>query len=79
MTMFVTKELNALTYLFQDREPSQLVQEQLRLEYVNLEATLLRGKVLRDFSKDRVAYIAQSPIGENDNNLGYLLSVHFFY
>jgi hypothetical protein len=74
MTMFVTKELNAMTHLFQDREPSQSVQEQLRLEYVNLEATLLRGKVLRDFSKDRVAYIAQSSIGENDNNLGYLFA-----
>ena len=74
MTMFVTKELNAMTRLFQDREPSQSVQEQLRLEYVNLEATLLRGKVLRDFSKDRVAYIAQSSIGENDNNLGYLFA-----
>lgn len=74
MTMFVTKELNAMTRLFQDREPSQSVQEQLRLEYVNLEATLLRGKVLRDFSKDSVAYIAQSSIGENDNNLGYLFA-----
>ncbi|ENW79898.1 hypothetical protein F909_03002 [Acinetobacter sp. ANC 3929] len=74
MTMFVTKELNAMTQLFQSREPSQSVQEQLRLEYVNLEATLLRGKVLRDFSKEKVAYIAQAPIAGNDNNLGYLFA-----
>ena len=55
--MFVTKELNAITQLFQDGEVSQAVQEQLYLEYVNLEATLLRGKVLRDFSKEKLTYI----------------------
>jgi len=42
MTMFVTEELNAMIRLFKDSLPSQSVQEQLRLEYVNLEATLLR-------------------------------------
>ena len=72
--MFVTKELNAITQLFQDGEVSQAVQEQLHLDYVNLEATLLRGKVLRDFSKEKVAYIVQAKIEENDNNLGYLFA-----
>ena len=74
MTMFITKELNALTQLFQSKVPSQAVQQQLSLEYVNLEATLLRGKVLRDFSKEKVAYIAQAEIVENDNNLAYLFA-----
>ena len=74
MTMFITKELNALTQLFQSKVPSQAVQQQLNLEYVNLEATLLRGKVLRDFSKEKVAYIAQAEIVENDNNLAYLFA-----
>ena len=72
--MFVTKELNAITQLFQDGEVSQAVQEQLYLEYVNLEATLLRGKVLRDFSKEKLTYIVQAKIEENDNNLGYLFA-----
>lgn len=74
MTMFITKELNALTQLFQSKVPSQTVQQQLGLEYVNLEATLLRGKVLRDFSKEKVAYIVQAEIVENDNNLAYLFA-----
>jgi len=74
MTMFITKELNALTQLFQSKVPSQAVQQQLSLEYVNLEATLLRGKVLRDFSKEKVAYIAQAEIVGNDNNLAYLFA-----
>ncbi len=72
--MFVTKELNAITQLFQDGEVSQAVQEQLYLEYVNLEATLLRGKVLRDFSKEKLTYIVQSKIEENDHHLGYLFA-----
>ncbi|WP_343621913.1 hypothetical protein [Acinetobacter proteolyticus] len=72
--MFITKELNAMIQLFQANVPSQAVQQQLSLEYVNLEATLLRGKVLRDFSKEKVAYIAQAEIVENDNNLAYLFA-----
>ncbi|MCH7337214.1 hypothetical protein [Acinetobacter sp. NIPH 2699] len=72
--MFVTKELNAITQLFTDRAPSQSVQKQLALEYVNLEATLLRAKVLRDFSKEKVTYIAQAKITVNDNNLAYLFA-----
>ncbi|MGV0886076.1 hypothetical protein V6760_04280 [Acinetobacter venetianus] len=72
--MFITKELNSIMQLFNGVAPSQSVQEQLQFEYVNLEATLLRAKVLRDFSKDQVVYIAQAKIDENDNNLGYLFA-----
>lgn len=74
LIMFVTPELYALTRLFQGKIPSQSVQEQLHLEYVNLEATLLRGKVLRDFSKDKVTYIAQAKIVENNRHLGYVFA-----
>lgn len=74
MTMFVTKQLNAMTRIFKEITPSQSVQKQLALEYVNLEATLLRAKVLRDFSKEKIAYIAQAKIAQNDNNLAYLFA-----
>lgn len=74
LIMFITPELNALTQLFQGKAPSQSVQEQLQLEYVNLEATLLRGKVLRDFSKDKVTYIAQARIAKNEGHLGYVFA-----
>ncbi len=74
LIMFVTPELYALTRLFQGKIPSQSVQEQLHLEYVNLEATLLRGKVLRDFSKNKVTYIAQAKIVENNRHLGYVFA-----
>ena len=72
--MFITKELNAMTQLFKETAPSQSVQQQLALEYVNLEATLLRAKVLRDFSTEKIVYIAQAQIAQNDNNLGYLFA-----
>lgn len=71
LIMFVTPELYVLTRLFLGKTPSQSVQEQLHLDYVNLEATLLRAKVLRNFSKDKVTYIVQAQIAENDRHLGY--------
>ncbi|MGQ4613073.1 hypothetical protein ACUIJ1_09220 [Acinetobacter junii] len=52
--MFVTKELNAMTAVFEGSMPSSLIKEELQLEYVNLEATLLRAKVLRNFAKEKV-------------------------
>ncbi|WP_213065086.1 hypothetical protein [Acinetobacter haemolyticus] len=72
--MFVTQELNVITQLFQEQQPSELIQQTLCFEYVNLEATLLRAKVLRSFSKARIVYIAQARIAKNDNNLGYLFA-----
>lgn len=41
---------------------------------VNLEATLLRAKVLREFSIDKVQYIAQSAIQTEQASLGYLFA-----
>lgn len=72
--MFETKELNAITQIFQSSEPSQSIQAQLHFEYVNLEATLLRAKVLRGFAKEKVIYIAQAQIHDNDQNLAYLFA-----
>jgi len=72
--MFETKELNAITQIFQSSEPSQSIQAQLHFEYVNLEATLLRAKVLRGFAKEKVTYIAQAQIHDNDQNLAYLFA-----
>ncbi len=73
-SMFVTKELNAMTAVFEDSMPSSLIKEELQLEYVNLEATLLRAKVLRNFAKEKVTYIVQTQIYENDQNLAYLFA-----
>jgi hypothetical protein len=72
--MFVTKELNAMTAVFEGSMPSSLIKEELQLEYVNLEATLLRAKVLRNFAKEKVTYIVQTQIYENDQNLAYLFA-----
>lgn len=74
ISMFETKELNAITQIFQSSEPSQSIQAQLHFEYVNLEATLLRAKVLRGFAKEKVTYIAQAQIHDNDQNLAYLFA-----
>lgn len=73
-SMFVTKELNAMTAVFEGSMPSSLIKEELQLEYVNLEATLLRAKVLRNFAKEKVTYIVQTQIYENDQNLAYLFA-----
>lgn len=73
-SMFVTKELNAMTAVFEGSMPSSLIKEELQLEYVNLEATLLRAKVLRNFAKEKVTYIVQTQIYENDQNLAYLFT-----
>lgn len=72
--MFVNKELNAMTAVFEGSMPSSLIKEELQLEYVNLEATLLRAKVLRNFAKEKVTYIVQTQIYENDQNLAYLFA-----
>ena len=72
--MFITKELNAVIQIFLDREPSKLMQNQALQTYVNLEATLLRAKVLRNLAQNKLIYIAQSLIKENEIDLGYLFA-----
>ena len=46
----------------------------LEQKYVNLEATLLRAKILRNFAKKSGLYIVQSEIEEQQSNLGFLFS-----
>ncbi|AOA59981.1 hypothetical protein [Acinetobacter larvae] len=72
--MFVTAELNAIVQMFEDDPPSSALLAQLRLDYLNLEANLLRAKVLRDFSTEKLIYIAQAPIAQQDCNLAYLFA-----
>lgn len=72
--MFITEELNAVIQIFLDREPSKLMQTQALQTYVNLEATLLRAKVLRNLAQNKLIYIAQSMIKENEIDLGYLFA-----
>lgn len=72
--MFITEELNAVIQIFLDREPSKLMQNQALQTYVNLEAMLLRAKVLRNLAQNKLIYIAQSLIKENEIDLGYLFA-----
>lgn len=49
--MFITSQLNIIHKIIKNQTISTLVIDQLEQTYVNLEATLLRAKVLRDFLK----------------------------
>lgn len=72
--MFVTTQLNVLTQVLFEHGCSEKVIEQLNQRFVNLEATLLRAKVLREFSKKKSTAIIQSAIASNDLSLAYLFS-----
>ncbi|MBK0064954.1 MULTISPECIES: hypothetical protein [unclassified Acinetobacter] len=72
--MFKTDELNQILQIFMQRLPSQNIQQQLSHQYVNLEATILRAKILRNLSPAHSVYIIQSSIEWNDLNLAYLFS-----
>ncbi|MFW2076880.1 hypothetical protein ACG94X_03985 [Acinetobacter sp. ULE_I010] len=73
--MFVTTQLNALNNILTEKECSETVINRLDQYFVNIEATLLRAKVLRDFSKQKNHAIIQTTITENDMSLAYLFSV----
>lgn len=49
--MFITSQLNIIHKIIKNQSISTLVIDQLEQIYVNLEATLLRAKVLRIFLK----------------------------
>lgn len=72
--MFVTTQLNVLTQVLFEHGCSEKVIEQLNQRFVNLEATLLRAKVLREFSKKKSTAIIQSAIASNHLSLAYLFS-----
>jgi hypothetical protein len=72
--MFVTQSLNSIPEIIENDFFSEALQKKLAQHYVNLEATLLRAKVLRELSKSKVQYIVQSAIYEQQYSLAYLFS-----
>lgn len=72
--MFVTDKLNAILELIETRSFSEQLKDLLQLQYVNLEATLLRAKVLRELSKAKVQYIVQSAIQAKQVDVAFLFA-----
>ena len=72
--MFVTEKLNIISELIETKGISEQLKNILQQQYVNLEATLLRAKVLREFSKLKVHYIIQSEIQAEQASLAFLFS-----
>lgn len=70
--MFFTEQLNVIPYLFADQEWSDPVRKKLNLAYLNLEATLLRAKVVRSLSSSKLIYSIQSSIHAKTSDLAYL-------
>ena len=76
--MFITSQLNILNKLIKDQPIPTSIATQLEKTYVNLEATLLRAKVLRDFSKSQTVYLIQSHIEPQQSSVAYLFSPFIF-
>ncbi|WP_343596243.1 hypothetical protein [Acinetobacter sp.] len=72
--MFTTPQLNLLPKLVGASKISDKVWHQLQHDFINIEATLLRGKVLREFAKKETIYLLQSRIEEESANLAYLFA-----
>ena len=72
--MFKTEELNQLLKIFPEQAPSQNVQQQILNQCVNLEATILRAKVLRSMAPVDLTYMIQSAIKQDDMNVAYVFS-----
>ncbi len=76
--MFITSQLNIIYKIIKNQSISTSVVDQLEQSYVNLEETLLRAKVLRDFSKTQIVYLIQSHIEPQQSSLAYLFSPFIF-
>lgn len=72
--MFATKSLNTIPEIVENCGFSEKLKKRLVQRYINLEATLLRAKVLRQLSKAKVQYIMQSAIQDEQSNLAFLFS-----
>ncbi|WOE31522.1 MULTISPECIES: hypothetical protein [unclassified Acinetobacter] len=72
--MFITAQLNKIRALVEQQGISSQLQKMFEQRYVNLEAMLLRAKVLREFSTSKVQYIAQSSIQSKHANLAFLFA-----
>ena len=75
--MFITSQLNIIHKIIKNQSISTSVVDQLEQSYVNLEATLLRAKVLRDFSKTQIVYLIQSHIEPQQSSLAFLFPLLF--
>lgn len=76
--MFITSQLNVLHKIIKNQPIPISILAQLEQTYVNFEATLLRAKVLRDFSKSETVYLIQSHIEPQQSSLAYLFSPFIF-
>ena len=72
--MFVTERLNIISEIIEGHAISEKLRHFLAQQYLNLEATLLRAKVLRDLSKSHVQYIVQSAIHAEQASIAFLFS-----
>lgn len=72
--VFITEKLNIISEIVETQKISEQLQYLLEQHYVNLEATLLRAKVLREFSTAKVQYIVQSPIQNKQLNIAFLFA-----
>lgn len=72
--MFVTTQLNAIAEILGVERFSNSIYSILQQQYVNIEATLLRSKVLRNFSKAKTYSIIQSSIASDHASLAYLFA-----
>ena len=72
--MFITQSLNSIPEIVENENFSEALKKKLSQHYVNLEATLLRAKVLRELSKSKVQYIVQTAIQGQQYSVAYLFS-----
>ncbi|MCH4244031.1 hypothetical protein [Acinetobacter gerneri] len=72
--MFLTPELNTISTLIEGHTFSSIAEKYLEQKFFNLEAALLRAKVLRGLSKENTTYIIQPKVVENSLDIAYLFS-----
>jgi hypothetical protein len=72
--MFEISQLNLIHQLLSGYEISPQVKRLLKQKYLNVEATVLRAKKLREIEKAGQIVILQDPITEHIEDLAYLFS-----
>ena len=72
--MFEMSQLNSVYQLLKEHEVSPQVETLIKQKYLNVEATLLRAKKLREIKKTGHIVILQDPITDHVEDLAYLFS-----
>lgn len=72
--MVVSTASNRIAEILGVKQFSNALQHLLRQQYVNIDATLLRSKVLRNFSKAKTHVMIQSAIPNAHSSLAYLFA-----